>query len=196
VLSGDAFAHYTTPEEYINKYGTMPLAFSINGIFSDDKSIVNMRSSIAANLNLNMESIFSIENPSFGPLDLVRAAGQQVRAIDITALRAADMIRASGGGYIIAHSNGSGVFIAASALLPAAVKANINYEGLGPQININKQNVPGLRSYYNEAGSKDWIARGLNHGAYWDKEIPQKGMRLDINHSFIKTYAPDVHLLK
>jgi hypothetical protein len=196
ILSGDAFYHYTTPEERMNDYGFMPTGFSINGIFTGEYDALRMGDKISNRLNISSKSVFVIENPTRGPLDIVRAAGQQVRAIDITALRAADMIRASGGGYIIAHSNGSGVFFAASALLPAAVKANINYEGFGPQININEQNVPGLRSYYNEAGSKDWIARGLNHGAYWDKEIPQKGIRLDINHSFPRTYAPDVHLLK
>ena len=34
ILSGDAFTHYTTPEEQMSDYGFMPSAFSANGVFA------------------------------------------------------------------------------------------------------------------------------------------------------------------
>ena len=193
ILSGDAFTHYTTPEEQMSNYGFMPSAFSANGVFAGDIDVRYMKTKVAERLNLNADSVFSVQNPSYGPLDLIRAVGQEAGAIDITALRAADMINTSGGGIFVDHSNGSALFYAASALLRPEVKANIIYKGYGPQININEGNVPGLRGYYNVTGSNDWIAKGLNPNAHWDKIIPQSPFHPYNNHMFKETYAPEVY---
>ncbi|NBV29834.1 hypothetical protein EBS02_12630 [bacterium] len=173
----------------------MPSAFSANGIFTGDSDVRYMKSKVSEGLSFNEAHVFPIENPSYGPLDLIRAGGQEAGAIDITALRAADMINASGGGTFVAHSNGSALFYAASALLSPEVKANITYKGYGPQININAVNDPGLRSYYNVTGSYDAVATGLNHGpnVHWDKIISQSPFHPFDNHSFKKTYAPEVY---
>ena len=152
-----------------------------------------MRTKVAERLSLEENNVFRIQNPSYGPLDLIRAGGQQAGAIDITALRAADMINASGGGTFVAHSNGSALFYAASPLLRPEVKANLIYKGYGPQINVNTSNDPGLRSYYNDAGSNDWIARGLNPNAHWDRIIPQSLFHPYDNHMFKQTYAPELY---
>ena len=196
ILSGDGFVHYTTPEERMEEYGFMPSAFSFNGIWTSEYKIRRMKSGVARGLHLDESNVFAIQNPTvWKGGDIIRAIGQEIGVIDITAIRAADMIRASGGGYVIPHSNGAGTFKVGSELLPDEVKANINYEGFGPQVYINKKNVPGLRSYYNEAGSNDWIARFLNglNPARWDKVIPQKGFDQNETHDFMKNYAPDVH---
>ena len=192
ILSGDAFTHYTTPQEQMNQYGFMPAAFSANGIFADRSDIIYMRSKVAEGLNFNEENIFQIQNPSYGPLDLIRAGGQEAGAIDITALRAADMINTSGGGSFVAHSNGSALFYAASALLRPEVKAHIDYRGYGPQININSGNVPRLHSYHNITGAHDLVGTVLNPNAHWDQIIPQSPLHPLDNHSFKKTYASDV----
>ncbi|MBX9742581.1 MAG: RHS repeat-associated core domain-containing protein, partial [Chthoniobacterales bacterium] len=196
IKNGDIYYHYTTPQERMDKYGYMPLAYSANGIWTDVGGVLNMQSAIAHRLELNENDVFAIQNPSMGKKeDLIRAVREESGAIDIRSIRAADMIRASGGGTIIAYSNGAEVIYGAFRLLSAEVKANINYEGFGPQININQHNVPGLHSYYNETGSHDWVGVLLNRGkdVYWNKIIPQEGYNLFENHNFIKNYAPDVH---
>ncbi len=72
------------------------------------------------------------------------------------------------------------------------MKAHIDYRGYGPQININSGNVPRLHSYHNITGAHDLVGTVLNPNAHWDRVIPQSPLHPLDNHSFKKTYAPDV----
>ncbi|MEI6417000.1 MAG: RHS repeat-associated core domain-containing protein, partial [Verrucomicrobiota bacterium] len=195
IASLDAFNRYTTPDGYKSQHGSMPKAFSGSGIFSDFNDAFTMRSSVADSLGLNKEDVFSIQNPTHGGGDFIRAWGQQSGFIDITAARASDMINAAGGGHVILHSNAAGLFYAASPYLRPEVRANIYYQGYGPQVHISQRNVPGLHSYYNEIGSGDLIIQFSNFGnnVYWDKVISQDAFHFLNNHSFRNTYSPDVH---
>ncbi|MBX9742720.1 MAG: RHS repeat-associated core domain-containing protein [Chthoniobacterales bacterium] len=196
ILSGDAFIHYTTPMERLIENGSMPSAYFCNGIWFDRAHANEIETAIAEGLDLDQRQVFSIQNPSVYKMgDIIRAFFHETGAIDITAIRAADMLSASRGGYFISHSNGSEVFRGAVALLPFEVRSHINYEGFGPQIYIDEQNIPGLNSYYNEAGEHDAVPMLLNfwRHPYWDKIIPQQGYNLEGNHNFIRIYLPDVH---
>lgn len=64
-LCGDAFTHYTTPEEYMREYESMPMAFSINGIWASDVNIRYMRAKGAEGFNFDENNVFAVHNHSF-----------------------------------------------------------------------------------------------------------------------------------
>ena len=194
VLDWNIFDPYTTPMQQLKQYGSMPSSFSINGIFSSASKTRGIKDAVAKNLLMDGDSVFAIQNPTHGLLDLVRAVGQQAGLIDITGARASDMISAARGGYVVAHSNGSDVFLAASPYLTSEVKSHINYQGFGPQMNINPRNVPGLHSYYNVLGLHDFVPDIFNgSNTRWDKVIFQDRFNFLKNHRFKENYVPYVH---
>ena len=196
IASGNIFDSYRTPQDFP---GGVPRNFSINGIWTDEGHAFRMSALVANHLHVNTSQVVSIQNNTrFGGRgDIARVIGQQFGAIDITALRTAEMINASGGGNVVAHSNGTAVFGAAMNYVSSSVRSNISFQGFGGQWHIDQKQY-GLASAMNVRHVLDPVP--LFSMGNWDTEDGPKsyvevgdGYNAGFSfHDFNKYYAPQI----
>jgi hypothetical protein len=173
------------------------LNYSINGINMSDTEVTRMSQLAAFGLHISQRDITPLANPSHGiGFDIIRACGQWSGATDITSLRAADMLNASGSGNIniVGYSNGTEMFAGAMPYVDLAVRARISFQGFGGQQYID-QNIYCLKSARNFMDHNDqvtyltpsnllnpYIITPSNGSFRWNNPFQA--------HSFKNNYAP------
>lgn len=170
------------------------LNFSAPGVNTSEFEAAEMSQTVAT--GLNVRDITPIANPSHGlAFDLIRAFGQWSGAIDITSLRAADILNPSGPGNIniVAFSNGTELIAGAMAYVDPRVKARIKFQGFGGQLYID-QNTYGLKSAINKVIPADPVPL-LTPGNWGQPYSVISGSPFQWNHpfqahDFKSNYAP------
>lgn len=92
--------------------------------------------------------------------DAAEVLGHETKAIEITAIRAANAMKKAindpkiGEVYVVAHSQGSAVFERALSLLTPEERSKVHYQGFGPQKYIDAEQY-GLGSARNVRHARD-----------------------------------------
>jgi hypothetical protein len=134
---------------------------------------------MSANVSQRMgltSSNFVVNNTHGIVRDLIQAVGQQTGAIDITAIRAAQVLRATGGGNVVAHSQGTQVVRNGLSLLSTDIRSNITFQGFGGQTTIDANQFE-LKNASNSARRGDPVAALLNWGSESPYVIDEVGDR-------------------
>ncbi|MCS7063991.1 MAG: RHS repeat-associated core domain-containing protein [Methylacidiphilales bacterium] len=187
ILSGDIFDRQTD-------FVTGARATSVNGILVDQKSGLELSQSVSSAINRPTNHVVN-NSHWFGIGDVIQVVGTQLGAIDITAIRAVQSIRANNGGVVVAHSQGTMIVNRALDLLSQEVKRNIDFVGVGGQTAINTDR--GLNSAVNVWHNSDpvtWaqVIPSTSEGNYYQSPIVtfgEGGFSVGA-HSFNDVYMP------
>ncbi|MCS7064562.1 MAG: hypothetical protein NZM04_11105, partial [Methylacidiphilales bacterium] len=167
---------------------------SINGVLTNFNGGFNMAQGVSQALSRPTNQV--VNNSHYlGVGDFIQAVGTQLGAIDITAVRAAQSIRANNGGAVVAFSQGTMIVNRALDLLSPEVKRNIDFVGVGGQTAINTDR--GLNSAVNVWHNSDpvtWtqVIPSTLEGNYYQSPITtfgEPGFNID-THDFDNLYLP------
>jgi hypothetical protein len=164
-LSGD-FMEIQKPGDF--KFDDRHRVVSFNGVMNEATDAQNMRATVGR--QYGVDDLVQVTNGShgYGLGDLMQIVGNELGAVDITALRGAAALRqaATGPGLIqvVAHSQGTMTFRRALDVVDEpSIRQRIVYNGGGPEMVIDQEAL-GLASSANlrnqEAGRmlrRDWV---------------------------------------
>lgn len=174
VFSGDLFYKYQEPIFFGNN---CEYVFSINGvgnslsdIYDQNGWINSIGSIVLSGPNEDRPSYNHIDNYSSGVADFIQAVGDELDFISISSIRAARSINKAGEDaeikcncykiYVVAHSQGTGVFKNALPLIKPEYRKHITFLGFGGQFFANS--FWGVSEFHNFANIDDIIPMYLN----------------------------------
>jgi RHS repeat-associated protein len=143
LIDGNLFQSYDGTA--LNGFGPVSRTISVNGIDTPRFYMNLMRNNVATQMGLSSSQVYAFPNNSMGKIfDFLRAGAQGLGAIDISAVMLAQTVNLAGKDNsfgpinVIAHSNGSAVFGAATPYISSSTLSRIDYQGFGGQWNISQ----------------------------------------------------------
>jgi uncharacterized protein RhaS with RHS repeats len=167
--------------------------YTLNGMNTDSRGAQDIQGQVALSQGLDFDDVTSIENNRRSLFkDTIRVLGEQLLAIDVRAIRTAELLNRSNGGKIVAYSNGSALLGNARPYMSENAAANIDYLGLNPEWYIDAAHY-GFKSAKNYKNRQDAIPI-LSPGNWWKRwdraiDIDSSFFNFSKNHSFKINYS-------
>ena len=185
ILSGDIF----DPNACINKNAD---GIYQTGIRTKPQTTVEAAHDIKNQYGVVLNPIY---NGTHGIGDFIQIAGEESGLITISSIRAAQTLRVTKGGYVVAHSQGTSGSRGMFSLLSPEMRKGINYQGFGGQRFIDADHY-GLQSARNVRNWGDFIP--FFSPANWNANIsgkfemlPKNGQKgLSIKYHGWENYSP------